>query len=208
MAMTVTIVSEKPGEDKSVMKATIFRRDSDDSFLLLIDQPAVDNGKAYLKSGEFTWMFDPKTKQTSTIKLSDKFQNTDADNGDFKASSLSEDYNVVKGEEVTLGKQETYKVTLEAKNTTVTYSKKEMWISKDKLLPLKEIDYAKSGRASRIFVFNNWVKVQGHWLPKVQFILDQITIGQKTQVNIENPSFMKISDDKFNKSYLEKISEK
>ena len=45
---TYTVVSEKPGEDASVFKMRMFRRDQEDKFLLLFLEPEIQKGQGYL----------------------------------------------------------------------------------------------------------------------------------------------------------------
>ena len=40
-----TIVSERPGEERSVTQARLFRRDTEDQFLLLITQREIQRGQ-------------------------------------------------------------------------------------------------------------------------------------------------------------------
>ena len=56
-----SIVQDKPGQGTSETKSVIFRRDSDDKYLILILEPLVDKGKGYLKIGNNLWLYDPLT---------------------------------------------------------------------------------------------------------------------------------------------------
>ncbi|MCK4514490.1 MAG: outer membrane lipoprotein-sorting protein, partial [Spirochaetaceae bacterium] len=44
-----TIISERPGEEREVTQARLFRRDLNNQFLILILQPEVQRGQGYLQ---------------------------------------------------------------------------------------------------------------------------------------------------------------
>jgi hypothetical protein len=87
-----TIVQDKPGEGKSVSKAAVFRRDAQDTYLILMLEPADDKGKGYFKAGDSLWFYDPADRRFTFTSAKEQFRNSNARNSDFSRSSFSKDY--------------------------------------------------------------------------------------------------------------------
>ncbi len=167
ISMIVTMVSQKPGEDKSVMKLQLFRRDSEEKALFLFLKPEVDKGQGFLSVGDNAWMYDPSSRKFSHFSQKENIGDSDAQNGDMQASSLSEDYDITATEDATLGKIECHLITLEANNNEVTTPKLKLWIRKDNNLPLKAEDYSLSDRKVKTTIYRKWTKVGGKYINNV-----------------------------------------
>ena len=91
---TISMISEDPEEgiDKTVVYQ--FRDDQADKFLILIKEPNIKKGQGYLMVDDNLWFYDPESRKFSHTSMSEQFNNSDANNSDFKASSLLDDYNV------------------------------------------------------------------------------------------------------------------
>ncbi|GAB1455643.1 hypothetical protein MASR2M48_09500 [Spirochaetota bacterium] len=90
-----TITQDKPAQGITITKAIMFRRDRDDKYLILIDEPAQDKGKGYLKIAGNMWLYDPVARRFTITSTRDKFQDTNASVSDFTQSSLSKEYRIV-----------------------------------------------------------------------------------------------------------------
>lgn len=208
LSMVWTIVSQKPGEEKSVNKIQIFRRDSEDNALYLILEPEVDKGQGFLMSEDNAWSYDPGSRKFSHFSLKENIGDSDAQNSDVRAMSYAEDYTVIEAEDGKLGKVDTYILTLEAKNNEVTTPKIKMWIRKDRTLPLKQEEYSLSDRLVRTIVYPKWTTVGGKFLPTQTLIMDNLKEGEKSQMTASEVSNAQIPDDVFTKAYLERINNK
>ncbi|QEN05415.1 outer membrane lipoprotein-sorting protein [Thiospirochaeta perfilievii] len=208
LSMVWTIVSQKPGEEKSVTKIQIFRRDSEDNALYLFLKPEVDKGQGFLMSGDNAWMYDPSSRKFSHFSLKENIGDSDAQNQDVKATSYAEDYNIVKAEEGKLGKIDTYIITLEAKTNEITTPKMKIWVRKDKNLLLKQEDYSLSDRLVRTIIIPKWTTVGGKYISAQTLIQDNLKEGEKTQITASSISNAQIPDDVFTKAYLERINNK
>ena len=98
-----TIVSEKPGQDPTVTKAQIFRRDPKKQFLIVILRPETQTGQGYLQVNNNLWFYDPQSRQFSHSSLKENFQSSDAKNSDFNRRSLAKDYTIAGSTEGKLG---------------------------------------------------------------------------------------------------------
>jgi outer membrane lipoprotein-sorting protein len=112
---TYTVVSEKPGEDSSVFKIRMFRRDQEDKFLLLFLEPEIQKGQGYLQLKDNLWFYDPESRKFSHSSLKENLEDSETKNSDFRRSSLSEDYEVESYSEEALGKYPVYVINLVAK---------------------------------------------------------------------------------------------
>lgn len=208
LSMVWTIVSQKPGEDKSVTKIQIFRRDSEDNALYLFLKPEVDKGQGFLMSGDNAWMYDPGSRKFSHFSLKENIGDSDAKNNDVRASSYVDDYNIVATEDGKLGKISTHIITLEASNNEVTTPKLKIWVRKDKNLILKQEEYSLSDRLVRTIIIPKWTTVGGKYISTQTLIKDELKEGEKTQLSASNISNARIPDDVFTKAYLERINNK
>ena len=208
-----TIVQEKPGQELSTTVAGVFRRDSSETFVIVIMQPLISRGQGYLKQDKTLWFYDPESRRFNTTNNTERFQNTNARNSDFTRSTLAQDYKVTAGENVTLGRYNCRLLTLEALTKDVTYPKMKVWISDDGLLRKSE-DYSLSGQLLRTSAIPDYYLINGRFIPKQILFVDALRgavirgtfMNEKTQITISKPSFEKVSDSVFSKTFLETVN--
>jgi len=208
-----TIVQEKPGQGLSKTVVGIFRRDSNETYVIIVMEPLISKGQGYLKQGKTLWFYDPESRYFNTTSNTDRFQNTNARNSDFTRSTLSEDYKVIAGEDVTLGRFKCRLLTLEAVTKEVTYPKMKVWISEDGLLRKSE-DYSLSGQLLRTSAIPDYYSINGRYVPKQILFVDALQgatingkfVNEKTQITISKPSFNKLADSVFSKTFLETVN--
>ncbi|MDD4220434.1 MAG: outer membrane lipoprotein-sorting protein, partial [Sphaerochaetaceae bacterium] len=92
LSALMTMIAEDPDTGIEKTKVLQYRSDDDDKFLLLIQEPAVKKGQGYLLIEDNLWFYDPESRKFSHTSLKDQFNNSDANNSDFNASSLAKDY--------------------------------------------------------------------------------------------------------------------
>ena len=209
-----TIVQEKPGQGLSTTVAGIFRRDSSETFMIIIMQPLISKGQGYLKQDKVLWFYDPESRRFNTTGNADRFQNTNARNSDFTRSTLAQDYKVTAGEDVTLGRFECRLLTLEAITTDVTYPRMKVWISKEDNLLRKSEDYSLSGQLLRTSAIPDYHRIGMRFVPRQILFVDALRgaiingtfVNEKTQITIAKPSFSKVADSVFSKAFLETVS--
>ncbi len=206
ISMTMTIVTDAPGKDRDIKKARFFRRDKDDKFLLLIEQPDVQKGQGYLKVDDNMWFYDPNTRDFSHTSIKEKVSNSQANNSDFTSSSLSKDYKVTKGEAGKLGKFDVWILTLDATNDKVTYPMEKLWITKDQLLVLKTENYSLTKRLMRTSLFTTYMPINGRFIPGVMIFVDNLNAGNKSQLTMADVNVGVIPDSVFTKAYVERVS--
>jgi len=201
-----TIVSEKPGEEKSVTQARVFRRDETDQFVLLILQPQVQRGQGYLKADENVWFYDPQSRKFEKSTLRENVQDSDAQNSDFNRNSLAQDYEVTAWESGTLGQFPVYILDLKAKHQNVSYDRMKIWVRQDISIVLKEENYSVSNRLMRTALYPKYTVVEDKYLPSSALIIDELNKGERTQFSMKDATTAPIPDYVFTKAYLERVN--
>ena len=209
-----TIVQDRPGQGMSTTVAGVFRRDSQETYVIVMMQPLISRGQGYLKQGNTLWFYDPQSRRFNTTSSADRFQNTNARNSDFTGSTLAQDYRVTGGEDAVLGRFNCRLLSLEAVTADVTYPKMKIWISEDGLLRKAE-DYSLSGQLLRTTAIPDYYQIGARYVPKqILFVdalrgavLNGVFVNEKTQISITKPSFNKIADSVFSKTFLETVNQ-
>jgi outer membrane lipoprotein-sorting protein len=208
-----TIIQEKPGQSRTKTVAGVFRRDSKETYVIVIMEPRISKGQGYLKQGKTLWFYDPGSKRFNSSSSQERFQNTNARNSDFTRSTLAEDYRVVSGTDAALGSLKCRLITLEAAANEMTYPKMKIWISGDGLVRKTE-DYSLSGQLLRTSAITDYYRIGSRYVPKQILFVDALRgssingtfVNERTQITIAKPSFKKIADSVFSKTFLETVN--
>ncbi len=208
-----TITQERPGEGRNVTKAYMFRRDSQNKYLILIREPADERGKGYLRLDDVLWLYDPADRRFSSTSPRDRFQNTNARNSDFTQSTLADDYEIVGQSEEQLGAYETRVYDMEATHDDVTFPKMRLWVDENDLVRKYE-DYSLSGELMRTTAIPSYRRLGEQFVPVEIVIVDALAgreidgrfRNERTIISIDRPSLGELPDRVFTRSYLEQVS--
>jgi len=209
-----TIVDVRPGQGNSRTKMTIFRRDREDTYTIIIMEPASDKGKGYLRRGDKMWLYDPVPRRFTVISAKDRFQNSNARNSDFTKSTLAQDYQIVGHSESRLGSYNTDVYKLEAVTDQVSFPKMKIWIDHNHLVRKFE-DYSLSGRHMRTTAIPEYTQIEDNYVPVRIVIQDELRgrevegefRHQRTLISVDKASFQKLPDMVFTRAYIERVSE-
>ena len=209
-----TFVQETPGQGSSTKQAMVFRRDKDNTYLIVIVKPEDDKGKGYLKSGNNLWFYDPVSRRFTFTNAKDRFQNMNARNSDFTRSNLAGDYRVIGSTRQKLGRFDCWVLDLEAKTDDISSPRMKIWISDDGLVRKTE-DYSFSGQHLRTTAFPTYQQVGSRFVPQTVVILDELRgamingtfVKERTTYTIARPSLQPLPDATFTKAWLENLSE-
>ncbi len=207
------IQKRSPGGSVSTTRATVFRRDAKNQFLVLILEPVIDKGKGYLKLGDNLWLYDPVGKTFTFTSAKERFQNSSFRNSDFESSHIARDYKVVTAEAVKLGAYDTIALELEAITKDAPYPRIKIWVSSDNLIRKRE-EYGLSGALMRTIAIPSYQKIGPRWLPASMVIIDHLQSKsiqgkieyERTSVTITKPSLKALPDTIYTKDYLERVS--
>lgn len=209
----VVMTQQKAEQGVKVIEMIYYRRDSDDSFLIVMTGPETEKGNGYLRLGDNFWMYRRNTRTFQHINRDESIGGTDAKADDFEKRKLSELYAGAKdgkGQEIIketkLGKIAVFEFEVKAKVKDVDYPKKRYWIKKDNFLPLKEESYSLSGTLMQTAYFMQYTLVNTKYVPIKQMFIDEFEKDNKTVVEISDISINKLDNSIFTKAYLENLS--
>lgn len=208
----VESTQQKTGEGVKTTEMIYYRRDSDESFLIILTAPEVEKGNGYLKQGDNMWMYRRNTRSFQHIGRDENIAGTGAQAEDFENKKLYDLYKpVVKnGKEVLsetkLGDKAVYQFELTAKTEDVSYPKQIYWIEKESYLPLKIQSYSLNGTLMETTYILKYTPIQGKYLFTKMIVVDEFEKGNKTIIELKNISLRKIDDKVFTKAYLENLS--
>ena len=210
---TVSLTQQKTGQGIKVIDMQFYRRDSDNSFLIIMTAPESDKGNGYLRVGDNFWMYRRNTRTFQHINRDESIGGSDAQGDDFEGRLLSEMYGPAKdstGKELIseemLGKIPVWRFEVTAIVNDVDYPKKVYWVRKDKTVMLKESSYSSSGTLMQTAYYLTFTDIKGHLVPVKQLFIDEFEKGNKTIVEISGISTEKLNDEIFTKAYLENLS--
>ncbi len=209
----VVLTQQKTGQGTKNIEMIYYRRDSDDSFLIVMAAPESDKGNGYLRVGDNFWMYRRNTRTFQHVNRDESIGGSNAHAEDFEKRKLTELYapsidgsgKEILAEEV-LGKIPVYRFEVKAKVNDVDYPKKIYWIRKDNNLPLKEQSFSLSGTLMETAYYLNYTIVDGRYVAVKMMFIDEFEKGNKTLVEISGISTERLDNSLFTKPYLENLS--
>ena len=209
-----TVTEVRPGESTSRTAFVMFRRDAAESYTILIQEPAQDAGKGYLRIDDNLWLYDPTARRFTVVSASDRFQNTGVRNSDFNRSTLAQDYRIVGHETEQLGAYMTDVYDLEALHDDVTFPGMRIWIDQNDLVRKFE-DYSLSGRHMRTTAIPSYRQLGDRYVPVRIVIQDELRgrevdgrfRRQRTMIEVAKPSFQDVPDMVFTRTFLERVGD-
>lgn len=205
-AAVMTIITQDPEKGAEKMVVRQFRRDRENKFLLLIEEPRIQMGQGYLMDGDNLWFYDPESRQFSHTSLKENFAGSAARNDDFSFRSLSEDYRVVGYESGALGAYDVHIIELEAVRDDVSDPYLKVWVAKDANVVLKMESYSLTKRLMRTALFPNYIRVGDKVIPRVMIFVDELVQGRRAQVTLDEVSLSDLPDTVFTKAFIERAS--
>ncbi|MBF0303972.1 MAG: outer membrane lipoprotein-sorting protein, partial [Desulfamplus sp.] len=206
----VDLIQTKTGQGTKKIEMLYYRRDSDDSFLIVMIAPEIDKGNGYLRVGDNFWMYRRNTRTFQHVNRDESIGGSDTHADDFEKRKLTELYGPSKdsaGKEILaeekLGAVPVFRFEIIAKVNDVDYPKKIYWVMQDKGLPLKEQSFSASGNLMQTAYFINYTTIEQRYVPVKQLYIDEFEKGNKTIVELSGISTKKLSNELFTKAYLE-----
>lgn len=209
----VELIQSKTSQGMKKIEMLFYRRDSDDSFLIVMLAPETDKGNGYLRVKDNFWMYRRNTRTFQHVNRDESIGGSDAKADDFERRKLVELYAPVKDssgkDDIAadrLGTIPVYRFRITAKVNDVDYPKKTYWVRQDNSLPLKEQAFSASGTLMQTVYYMNYTVVNGKYVPVKQLYIDEFEKGNKTLVEISGILTNKLDDSLFEKTYLENLS--
>lgn len=202
-----TMVTYRAGSEPSTQQMSLFSRPSDvdgeEKFLAIVLKPDIDKGTGYLGQGDNYWIYDPESRRFSHSSARDSVQDSDVNNDDLGTANYVEEYRVTSLTEGKLGQIDCWIADLEAKVENVDYKSIRLWIGKQEMIPYKEQDFSLTGTLMRTVLAPKWSLIDGKYIYRQVFFVDEIKRGNKTVLLFDNVSLNSLPDHLFTKAYLE-----
>lgn len=209
----VFLRNKERGKQPVVSEAVVYRRDKDDRFMLLFLQPKAERGKGYLKIDKNLWLYDPTVGRWERRTERERLGGTNSRRADLDERNLARDYGATYLGVKRLGRYVAHAVELKAKKgVDVAYPKVRLWIDAATENPLKQQDFAASGRLMRTTYTPKWRKVmsatrkQKVWVPSEMRIFDELEKGNSTTILIRKTDLNPLPKSIFSKAWLESKS--
>jgi len=215
MTAQARITTRDPEQGTKIIESVLYRRDRDDSFLIVIADPESDRGNGYLRVGDNMWLYRRNTRTFTHIGRDEKIGGSNTSAGDIEKRKFKDLYKpnadasgkeLITEETVGGAKIPVYRVEVTAKVNDVKFPRLVMWVTRDKFLELKRESYALSGTLMETDLYTNYKDVDGRFVPLLQKFVDEVEKGRTSLLEITGISFKKVDDFKFDKSYLESLS--
>ncbi len=209
----VVMTQQKVDQGIKKIDMIYYRRDADDSFLIVMVAPENEKGNGYLRVGDNFWMYRTNTRTFQHVNRDESIGGSNAKGQDFEERKLTELYEPSRdkdGKDIIstekLGSIPVYRFEITAKVNDVDYPKKIMWIRTDNFLPLKEESYSLSGTLMQTSYYRKYTIIENRYVAIEMLFIDEFEKGNKTLVQISGISTKKLDDYIFTKPYLENLS--
>jgi outer membrane lipoprotein-sorting protein len=171
--------------------------------------PARERGTKMLKLDNQLWIFTPQTDRI--IRISGHMLRQSVMGSDLSYEDLMDDaqYSEIYDAEVTrvdtLEDRACWVLTLRARDESVAYYSREIWVDQERFIPLKESRFAKSGKLLKYTEIESVSRIDHRWYPKRMLFRDALKGGQGTEFIINEVRFdVDIPGHIFSKASLRK----
>ncbi len=171
--------------------------------------PARDRGTRMLKQKDNLWLYMPRAERVQRISghmLRQGMMGSDVSYEDMMDGvNFLEQYEAEVLDSETLEDRPVWRVKATAKDETVTYPKRMIWVDKEKYLPVRQELYALSGMLLKTWTMSEVEQIDTRNVPTRMEISDQLREGSKTVLKMEDISFgIDIEDEIFSLRWLER----
>ncbi|MBN8215417.1 MAG: outer membrane lipoprotein-sorting protein [Spirochaetes bacterium] len=209
----VSIIQQRSGQAPRKLESRYYRRDSDDSFLILMTAPDAEKGNGYLRVGDNMWVYRRNTRSFQHINRDESISGTDMKGGDFEKRKMADLYRAVmtNGREALteemLGSRPVYRLEIIAKVDDVTYPRQIIWMTKDTYLPLKVANYSGNMTLMVSQYYLAYQTILGRYFPLKMVTRDEFEKGNQSAMEISGVDTSPIDPRLFTKAKLEEFSQ-
>ena len=169
--------------------------------------PAREKGTKMLKLGNEMWIYSPSTDRTIMISghmLRQSVMGSDLSYEDMMDDrKMSDIYNAELAGREKYYDRDCYVLLLTSKVDDVAYPSQKIWVDIERMIPLKQELYAKSGQALKRITLSDVKKIDNRWFPMKMNYKDLLKDGEGTDWIITKIEFdKKIDEYVFSKASL------
>ena len=171
--------------------------------------PARDAGTRMLKKGDELWMYLPSVEKTQKISghmLRQGLMGSDMSYEDLLESSTWQQRYTgeVAGLESCQGRP-CWKLVLTARDDSVSYPKRTVWVDQEWLLPVRQELYAVSGMLLKVWLMEDPKRYGERMYPSRFVIVDKLQDGTQTTLSFSELDFsVGLDGDQFTLRWLER----
>jgi outer membrane lipoprotein-sorting protein len=204
---------KEKGKLAVVYDAQVYRRSSDERFMILFTHPKASQGQGYLRVDKNLWFYDPAVGKWERRTERERIGGTNSRRSDFDESRLSDEYDPEYVGEEKLGAYDATVLKLTGKpNRDLAFPVVKIWIDKDTMNVLKRQEYALSGKLLRTCYYPKWKKVYSEskhadvWFPEEARLYDEVEKENSTLILIKSVDVRPLESNLFTKAWLESKS--
>ncbi|MGD8898269.1 MAG: outer membrane lipoprotein-sorting protein [Acidobacteriota bacterium] len=185
-----------------------YARGQDDAAILYLE-PAREKGTKMLKKEDNLWLYMPRAERVQKISghmLRQGMMGSDMSYEDMlEAADFEERYEAeVIGEEETDGRQ-CWKLEARARDESVSYPRRLIWIDKQNMMPLRQELFALSGMMLKVWIMSDIEMISGRPVATHMEISDQLKQDSRTVFLLEEVSFdVELESEVFTRRWLER----
>jgi outer membrane lipoprotein-sorting protein len=194
-AETKVVVSEMVihgRRDTRTVESKSWQRGNRDGFTEYL-APAREKGTKMLKLGDDLWTYSPSADRI--ILISGNMLRQSVMGSDLSYEDMMEDPRLEHSYTATVSGTDTvdgrhcWVLNLVAKEEGLAYETRRLWVDTERLVPLREDLYAKSGRLLKTMHLDNVSLVDGRWLPRRVVYKDVLKEGEGTEFIMDSVTF-------------------
>lgn len=171
--------------------------------------PPRERGTKMLKIDDQLWMYNPQSDRI--IRIAGHMLRQSLMGSDLSYEDMMEDRRLVDlysaeiiGKEQ-IDNRDCWIMKLTAKEDNVAYHTQKLWVDKEYMIPLKQYQFAKSGKLLKIIELADFFQIDDRWYPKRMVFQDALSRGKGTEFIIKSIKFdQDIPDYIFSKAALRK----
>lgn len=171
--------------------------------------PEREKGTKMLKQGDQLWLFLPRSERVQKISghmMRQGMMGSDVSYEDLMSSdSFEDEYNATVTGAEQVGERKCWKLEATAKDDSVTYPKRVMWVDAETLMPLKQELFALSGMKMKTWTMSDIRPVEGRQVAYKMTISDELKKGSNTTITLNEVTFgVALEDEVFSRRWLER----
>lgn len=199
----ISIVTTSADQSSESRKYRVLSKGNDNS-VVMVREPASEQGQIMLMKGRDLWIFMPEVSQPIRLSLAQRLTGQVA-NGDLARANFGGDYLPrITGSE-TIGGENYHVLELKAVDRSVTYQKVNYWVNKKTFWPLKAEFFSLSNRLLKRCHYDRFQTMAGKVRPTRLVMEDALREGEQSVLEYQAMKLRDLPDKIFTKDYLKKL---
>lgn len=171
--------------------------------------PAREKGTRMLKTGDQMWIYLPRAERVQKISghmMRQGMMGSDMSYEDMMTDAdFDEMYDADNVRSETLDGRKTWRIDATAKDSSVTYPKRTIWIDDAWRIPVKQELYALSGLLLKTWTMSEVKNIDGKNVPMTMTLDDALKKGSSTRFEIEEVTYdVPLQGEIFSRRWLER----